>query len=398
METPCILVVIGSEHNVAEAQTVLALRPAHVVVLASKHATTLSRATRLADWIRNELPDAGASVLCRDMQGDDYAETVQHLTDELAPELARLVALHPHAPVWAMVSGGTKSTVIAVMRHTRWDAVVYKALEGGRLQVIDGPAASRELPTLSPLQHLKLYADIELAQANGQLPDDSVLQSALALWLASQSAQHPWQQLAQHPVGRAFFADLDPPASYGPAIPWPELPQLQDWWHRNLHAVAPQQGDALILPFPDPKAGRAHNERLKKLNRWLRGSWLEDVAVAWLLGLGISATNIEAGRKVRPLATNSAKKSENELDVVFAHKGRLWVIEAKYQVGKDMVQVYANQLSNQMNLVGRPNAALLLATPPPVSLLGAANTRDFRVLLGPEDLAQWIGLKPTDPV
>jgi hypothetical protein len=396
MPTRCILVVIASEHNVAEAQSALALQPIHVVIIASRHQQVKARAQRLAAWIAHNQAGTTASVRCESMQGDDYGDTVRHLQAELTPELDRLLLEHPGAQVWLNVTGGTKSTVIAVLRHRLWHTVVYKPLTNARLQQIEGPGAETDLPslpTLKPLQHLSLYAEIKLAEPEGSLPSPTQMQAACALWMATISAESPWHKLADHPVGRSFFAGEDPAGLETVQIPWDELPGLQSWWQEHLLELLPQETGYLRLPFEDRSLSKAVREATKKHNRWLRGTWLEDAAVAWLLEAGIQPNQIEAGRRIQPLRTEQGTGSANEFDVVFAHKDRLWVIECKYKVDKDKVQDYANQLGNQMALVGRPNAALLLANEPSDALRAAAGTRGFRVLFGPEDLAGWIGVR-----
>lgn len=421
---PTTYVCVMSEHNVAELQCVLTIRPAEVIAVASSWARIGERSALFKDLVEREMGGATRVRIVGAEQagsmihsGSNYDNATTWARGALLPLLAEARDERGHRVV-LNYTGGTKASCFALRDAWDWDVLHYKALEDGKdvIEEVDlraGTTWKMAVTPVTPLQQAQLYtsnrrlrqkpaseicgqrSSLTLAQrAHDQIDDPGrpfpkLMRLLQNLWFSRDRNHRPsamgWRVAdgrvhvpLDHLVGdptndddRAFLGELVDLDTRDDALTFDIV---------NEHLVVPRKG-------------REKNEWRSPFIAWLAGEWFEQVVYAWacdLVGRDHVTRNLEYKL--------DDEDTGNELDVLIQYRGRLFILEAK--AGDDRGELGVKTVDKlQAASLGLGKVAAAFVVTPDFStgnanrdaaIFSRARSRDIPFLWGREELEDWV--------
>lgn len=357
IEPSTTYVCILSDHNVAETQAVLLLRPTAVIGVMSSYPPVAAGARR---WHRM-LSDQGFEVVLvgEALSGNDYAETVAWCWRELAPRLLKAKA-EGHR-LACNLTGGTKVTALALRSSFPWDEFHYTAFGRTSIEVWNRADQAREpiaLPALEPLEQARLYVDYVKQRQPPAIGSETARRAAGAHLAQAVHAGDPALIALDRILGPVWFAQRAEDPENGERESWAACVErvcrdlgLRRLDKRRLEVPVELLGDGaeglrrLFAGF----AGLDHGGTLalgddtwtvpnriegKKTGRawadYLAGGWFEEQVVGWIRTAAPNAV-------CRPNIQFSPSEDFDgyESDILVQCAGSLYVCECKVTVPGD---------------------------------------------------------------
>ena len=328
-------VVIISEHNISEMYACLYFKPQRILMIATNYFKDAEG--RFTQIMKQKLPMVDCvSVDTENLQGDSFYETKEWISEKLLP------IFDENNQQVLNATGGTKALSIALEKSIDWYQVHYKPMTKNTVEIWadDWAVAEREIhPSNSLIDDFSindacsLYIDkIDKDKTPHFVPDEEqALNISKKMWSCLVDG-HIHVEFAKY-LSKLWATNR---TQEWTRIKWDEfnldeiqLHELQIWFE-ILSQLCP---DVLrTLPLGLLIRTRFNgNKKIKAQREWVKGTWLEDLVLHWLLeDLKMPENLIHAGMQIETdIEAKNRQGSGREIDICLLHNQQIFLIEIK---------------------------------------------------------------------